>query len=181
MKKTQMMAAAAVSISLLGLASYFSPQWDLYQMSSAIKNKDADSFSRNVDFPSLRESIKAQMTLALNNQMSGMKDNPFAGLGQMMAAALINPIIDAVVSPAGVMRMFQSGSAKPDLGGDQDRSKSSSESKPADYSVAYRNWDTVSVTKANQESGAFIFKRAGLWSWKLAAIELPQEVIAARR
>jgi hypothetical protein len=175
MKRTHVMAAAAVAISMMGLASYFSPQWDLYQMSSAIKHHDADAFSKKVDYPSLRESLKAQMMLAMNDQMSsaGMKGNPFAGLGQMMAAALLNPVIDAAVSPAGVMHMFRSGSAKPVKPADQDSSDPPREVKSRDYSVAYRSWDTVSVTKADQKSGAFIFKRAGLWSWKLAAIELP--------
>jgi hypothetical protein len=175
MKRIHVMAAGAIAISMMGLASYFSPQWDLYQMSSAIKNHDADAFSKKVDFPSLRESLKAQMMLAMDNQMSsaGMGGNPFAGLGQMMAGALLNPVIDAAVSPAGVMHMFRNGSAKPVQPVDQDSSDSPREVKARDYSVAYRNWDTVSVTKEGQKSGAFIFKRAGLWSWKLAAIELP--------
>lgn len=165
-------AAGAAAIALLGLTSYFSPYWDLHQMKTAVENRDAERFSAKVDFPALRESIKAQMGLALDKELAGASDKPLAGLGQMMANALLGPIVEAAVSPAGVMRMFQSGSARPVLKRDEGDPEAPGRDQRPDYSVAYRSWDTVSVTKAGGESGAFILKRAGLWSWKLAAIEL---------
>lgn len=181
MKRTPAIAAAAVSISALVLASYFSPHWDLYRMKSAVEKRDADGFSRRVDFPALRESIKAQLGLALDQRMPGTDDKPLAGLGRMMATALIGPIIDAAVSPAGVMRMFEAGSTKAVLKRDEGAAESSDDSARANYAVAYRNWDTVSLTQADGKSGAFILKRAGLWSWKLAAIELPAQSLASTR
>lgn len=171
MKRTYV-AAAAAAITLLGLTSYFSPYWDLHQMKTAVENRDAARFSDKVDFPALRASIKAQMGLALDKELAGGRDQPLAGLGQMMANALLGPIVEAAVSPAGVMRMFETGSAKPVIKRDEDGAESSGRNERPDYSVAYRSWDTVSVTKAGGESGAFILKRAGIWSWKLAAIEL---------
>jgi hypothetical protein len=37
------------------------------------------------------------------------------------------------------------------------------------FSVRYRSWDRFTV--ATRDGGNFIFRRAGLWSWKLAGIE----------
>ena len=174
--KTKHLIVGTVSlVALLAVASYFSPQWTLYQMKGAIKDGKADSLSEHVDFPALRASLKSQMLTLMSGKISvpGLEDNPIVEAGQAMALALINPMVDAMVSPAGVVEMMKNGGVKPGVPGSEPAAKADNEM--ANYSVSYRNWNNVVVRPAEPHSGTFIFRRDGLWSWKLSAIELTDE------
>jgi hypothetical protein len=173
---------AAVDL-LLAAASYVSPHWTLYQMRIAIEKRDADAFSEHVDFPALRESFKGQMMVALNQKMGGDKAegnpfgaNPFAAMGQAFATALISPMIDAMVTPAGVIAMMNSGTPKP-IQAIVTTAMNLPPSEPTtmlQMRVSYQGWSKVTVQLADSREGegSFVFKRQGLWSWRLSAVEL---------
>lgn len=184
MKKSHILIAAAAVAASLALSSYASPYWTLHRMNTAIAEKDAERFSSHVDFPALRESVKGQLMVMMNKRLSRpeMADNPFSGIGQMMGAALINPIVDAAVSPAGVIAMFESGKAQPLPGaaGKQDApAPGNARDDAPNYAVDYEGWSRVAISKPGNDAGRFILKRTGLWSWQLAALELPASVLAA--
>ncbi|MDB5746511.1 MAG: hypothetical protein JWP72_1359 [Massilia sp.] len=190
MKKSHVLIAAVAVATSLVLSSYASPYWTLHRMNTAIAEKDADRFSSYIDFPALRDSVKGQMMVMMNERLSRpeMADNPFAGIGQMMGAALINPIVDAAVSPAGVIAMFESGKAQPLPGaaGKQEspapgdaRADAPDAPDAPNYAVDYESWSRVAISKPGGDAGRFILKRTGLWSWQLAALELPDSVPAA--
>lgn len=170
--------ATVAFAALLGLTSYASPYWTLHRMKTAAVENDADRFSSYIDFPALRESVKSQLMVAMDTRMGrpDVANNPFAGLGRMMGAALINPIVDAAVSPAGVIAMFESGKAQP-LRGPSSPVPSSTQADRVNYAVAYQDWNTFSIEKPGEDAGRFILKRRGLWSWQLASLELPKTVI----
>lgn len=101
-------------------------------------------------------------------------------------------------TPAGVMAMMAQGTAKPvPPAAPQPLAESSSNEQgnanggtapqaPAgkpqvDYSVSYKDWSTVSATarKGTEDQITFVFKRDGLWSWKLAGVKLPVDKLSA--
>lgn len=184
MTRKQGILIGCILVGLLTLASYASPHWHLYRMKAAIESRDADAFSEYVDFPALRESFKGQMMAMMSKKMASpeMKDNPFAALGQSMAVALINPLVDAAISPAGVIAMMENETTSL---GEASKASMTKPSKPnaskMDYSVAYRSWGKVAVMSKGENAGSFILKRDGIWSWKLAAIELPKEPASGNR
>lgn len=100
--------AAIAAAIVVAATSYASPYWALYQMRTAIETRDADKFSRYVDYPALRESLKAQLTLSLQKKLGtpALQNTPFAGIGQAIGVAVINTMIDTMVSPAGVMALM---------------------------------------------------------------------------
>lgn len=168
--------SGALVIALVA-ALYFGPHWTVYRLRAAVDARDATAFSAHVDFPSLREDVKGKLLVKMSSVMQSaqMKDNPFAGLGQMLALGLVNQMVETFVSPAGVMMMMAEGkaivkkgepSAPPPLG--------ASKEQAPQYGVRYKDWSTA-VLRAKDASaaGAFVLKRQGLFSWKLAAIELP--------
>lgn len=186
MKRRHALGAAGTLAAVLALTSYASPYWTLHRMNTAIAEKDAERFSSYVDFPALRASVKGQVLAAMNQRLSsrGLEDSPFAGIGKMMGAALINPIVDAAVSPAGVMAMFESGRLRPLPGPPaenppQEQARTQSES--ADYAVAYQTWSRVAIYQPGSDTGRFILNRTGLWSWQLAALEFPTSAIDSAR
>ena len=187
MKKTPAVAAAAAVAATLSLTSYASPYWTLHQMKAAVEKKDADRLSEHIDFPSLRESFKGQMMTMMNKRMAApeMANNPFSGVGQTMAVALINPLIDAAVSPAGVLAMMESGKVRPTPKGTPQKEPTTPQADVAqeklEYSVDYQGWNKVAISQPGQDTGRFILKRTGLWSWQLSALELPRPLLESEK
>ncbi len=166
---------------------YAAPYWTVYQMRNAIIANDAARFSEYVDFPALRENLKLQFTAKMMDQMKAPEaaSNPFAALGSALAVGLVNRIVETMVTPSGVMFMLDRAKTKPSVAtAKADASATSADTssapaeqkKPAEYALRYQDSATVRAQSktAEQGSGAFIFKRDGLWSWKLSGIELPQ-------
>ena len=178
MKRTSAAIAAGAGIAVLAGALYASPHWQLYRMRAAVEARDAQALAHYVDFPRLRESVKVQIMRRLGAQgvLGESRSNPFAAFGQAMALAVIKPVVDAAVSPGGVAAMLESGDIRvqprqdnpPPASGEPAREK-------LNYDLSYRSWSQAVVQRADGGGVAFILDRHGLWSWKLAAVELPEQ------
>ncbi len=143
-------------------------------MKSAAEARDAAKFSSYVNFPALKDSLKASFNAKMVLEVQKKKDgNPFAALGVAMAAALINPMIDALVTPESLAMMMKG--EKPGPGRN---TTAPPQSEPnTETAMSYESFDRFIVTiKKKEEAGepiGFVFKRDGLFSWKLSAIRLP--------
>ncbi|MGJ7607890.1 DUF2939 domain-containing protein [Variovorax sp. LT1R20] len=165
--------AIALAVAVIAATLYFGPHWTVYRMKAAIDAKDAAAFSDHVDFPSLKESVKAQLLVKMGQVMKsdGMKDNPFAGIGQMIGMGMINQMVDTLVSPAGVMLMMEQGKA-----GAPSAAASEPTSTPKgspNFAIDYVNYSTVQIRSRDGTPGRFILRRDGIFAWKLSAIEIP--------
>jgi hypothetical protein len=181
---------------LLGAALYFGPHWTIYRMRTAIEQKDARALSSYVDFPSVRESLKVQMLVMFDRATGDTKDTPFAALGKALVVGVANTMVDALVTPAGVLAMMEEGRVKApttpptesESGAGTQSSKgqrptpeSTPESTPAgepsrqapEYRLEYLDFSTVRIKAAEEASGAFILHRRNLIQWRLAELELP--------
>jgi Protein of unknown function (DUF2939) len=214
MRRRSLAILIGVAVVAVVVTSYASPYWTLRQMRNAILEKDADAFSSRVDFPALRESVRAQVMIAMQARLGtpDMKGNALAGFGMLLGMALVNQVIDTMVTPAGVMTLMAEGTSRPlDLVPGRAPSRSGrpvpgapAASTPApslspapspgassgvdagahaqaatpprnDYTVQYKDWSAFIAT-ARQDGQApvsFLFRRDGLWSWKLAGVTLP--------
>lgn len=166
-------ATGAVVLALLAASVYASPYWQLRQLRAAVERHDADAVSAHVDFPALRDSVKGQLMASVSRDLAAQEStNPLVGLGKSMALAFLNPMVDALVSPAGVIAMMENG--KVNLA----RRRSADDAQPQrdehgkpEYAAAYRGWDKFALTWKGSEGG-LVFTRHGLWGWKLSGIEL---------
>lgn len=147
-------------------------------MKKAIENRDAEALSEYIDYPSLRESLKANLNAKIFGEIAKMKnDNFFGVLGTTMAAILINPIIDAFVTPESLAMLMKG--EKPKLNGSECSSKKEfhSENSNVEISRSYRGFSRFVVKVKQKDSSEepieFIFKRNGLFSWKLSALRIP--------
>jgi len=173
MNRTRVLAAGAVGALLVAAAASFaSPWWSLHRLRDAVARHDADAVSAQVDFPALRASVKDQLQASIGRDVDGA--NPFAQIGRKFAMAVANPLVDAVVSPEGVAAMVEHGKiaiAKPAPSADAPGTEPAQE-KPR-YAVHYRGLNRFAVTA--RDGGSFIFRRDGLWSWKLAGVDFPSQ------
>lgn len=178
MKNKTAAIGAGIALTALALSIWASPHWQLYRMRAAVEARDAQALSRYVDFPKLRDSVKVEIMrrLGAEGAPAGSGGNPFAAFGRAMALAVIDPVVDAAVSPAGVVAMLEAGDIRvqprqegaPPPAGEAPREK-------LDYDLSYRSWGQAVVERADGGGVAFVLDRDGLWSWKLAGVELREE------
>jgi hypothetical protein len=169
---------ALLFVVLLPVSAWVSPYWDLYRLRTAVAERDAAMVSAHVDFPALRDSLKGQVMTGVQRAIAPADDNPLARLGAAVAAVAVNPMIDAMVSPAGVMAMLDTGEVRlarpaPQADEGQDDTAAAGRTRQ-DWSLHYRAWSEVAVGTDAPGAGSFVFRRAGLWHWDLVAIELPR-------
>ena len=170
MKKLTLSAVALATIALV--ITFGSPYIALYHIRTAIAEHDAEAISDHVDFPALRENLKGQVMGGMMAAMESpeLKSNPFAGVGQALGAAMIGPMIDTLVSPAGLIALMERAPTAPDAA-----AGSSEASEKPNYKLSYKGWSKVILRRADTDGseGTLTLRRFGLWDWKLTSIEIP--------
>lgn len=152
---------------------YFAPYLAVSGMKSAAEAKDAVKLSDYVNFPALKESLKASFNAKLTSDVVKEKDgNPFAALGATLAAAFINQMIDAFVTPESLAMMMRGD--KPQSAKNIEKTKFLDSN--VDTSMTYESFDrfvvTVKKKGTTEEPLGLVFNRDGMFSWKLSAVRL---------
>ncbi len=177
MSKKKWFALVALITAVIGTIFYFTPHIAVYNMRKAIENKDMDAFSSYVNYPSLRESFKALLAAPMAAVMKDNSGNPFAFLGNAMASAMMNSMIEAYTTPESVSEMIKG--IKPDSDKSRTGLTSKAEVKESDpeISMSYKDFNRFAVKLKDRDASEarveLIFKRDGLFSWKLAALNSP--------
>ncbi|MDR2192258.1 MAG: DUF2939 domain-containing protein [Endomicrobium sp.] len=160
---------------------FISPYWTLHNIKSAVKSNDNYAISEYIDFPSVRQSIKDQMNVTIAKEIDNekIKDNPFAVFGAVIAESLIDVMIDAYITPAGLAQIMSGKKIDIDI---QSKTQEKNETvnnaphkKPfSDASMGYKSFKKFVVSIKDEENGEvqFVLRRYGL-SWKLTEIILP--------
>lgn len=180
--------AAAIAI---GAALYASPYRAVTQLRAAAEAGDRERLETFVDFAALRDSVKAEVNAAITARaMDKSKDRRYAGLGAALAGALMGPVVDSIVTPAGIAAMVQHGRARglPGDGGPEvaNASADTAGAPPAEptaerpkptmgYAGVNRFVVVFPVRRKGVEEGEFrlIFRRDGLFGWKLSQVRFP--------
>ncbi len=89
--------------ALVGLMAYlwFSPYLALWGIQRAIQSNNSKALERYIDFPRVRESLKADLNRVLLEQV-GREENTFAALGFLFVAPLLDQIVDVFITPEGL-------------------------------------------------------------------------------
>ena len=164
-----------VVLVVFGIWFFLTPYMTANAMRTAAEERDGGKLSGYVDFPALKESLKASFNAKLASEVAQDSEaNAFSALGAAMAAAFVNPMIDALVTPESLVMMMEGNKPEP---GASAGDASADEGLDADVSMSYENMDTfvVTVTKhgGEQEPIGLVLRRNGLFSWKLSAVRLP--------
>lgn len=154
----------------------------------AVQTHDMELLNRNVDFPLLRQNLKAQMGRVINQKMDeeGQR-NPFVHmLGAAVATLLSDSLVDALVTPEGIGRLL-AGKGVEDALGDADPAPGppapqgqSQAAKPAPDAQRSTHWqfrspsEFVLKVQRGDKLTSFVLGRYGL-GWKLNNIILPVE------
>lgn len=153
---------------------YASPYIALYNIKNAAEQKDADKLSGYIDFPSVKQSIKDQVKAAMAEELAASDEQDgFEALGTMLAAAMIDPLVDGLVTPDGVALMLQGQKLDFDSSNDTSEDKATAKNEDIDYKAGYLSFNRFKVqiidADDSDESLDVIMHRDGL-SWKVTRI-----------
>ena len=76
-------------------------------LQSALKSSDVITINNTVDFPLLRENLRGTLGTALAQNSSSA--DVASVLGSALSGLILNPLVDQLVSPAGLVALFQGG------------------------------------------------------------------------
>ncbi len=172
MKKFLPWLAGLVVIFLIYL--YASPYIALHNIKKAAEQGDADRLSGYIDFPSVKQSIKDQIKAALVEELvSNKEQDGFEALGTMLATAMIDPLIDGLVTPDGVALMVQGEKLDFDLNNDMPEDKPKANNEEVNYKARYLSFNRfkVQITDADDsEQSLDVIMRRDWLSWKVTTI-----------
>jgi hypothetical protein len=172
-KKTGIIIAAVstVVVALVGIGAYFSPYLTLNNMKTATANRNANALSQEIDFPSLRTSLKENIKIQVIKQMAATGAKPIQGVSPDLIAKTIDPMVDKILTPEGLDNLMQDKvpGARVNL---PDLEKNMADS---DIKMGYESADRFVVHFTGKidrtKAVSVILKRNGL-AWKLAGIDI---------
>lgn len=167
-----------VAAAMLFAAAYFgSPFLALHNLQEAARSGDRDQLENLVDFPRVREGLKASFTAYMVRSMRSdpqMANKTFAGLGLLIAPAIVDRAIDAYVTPDGIAALVKSGSP-PKLDTQEAQSPAAVAGPTPTLSPSYADLDHFKVAMSrSDEPGTkltLVLERYGLFGWKLVRID----------
>lgn len=169
--KTKVAALVAVALIIAAGVTWYlaSPGWTLHQMKAAADANDPDALNSYIDYPALREDLKAeimgQMTAQARKDRSG-----FAGLGLAIGTAMVGPAIDRLVTPEGMRTALM---AKRDVPQTRAMPQAASALRlPDDPKIVRRGFSEFLLASKQHPMNGLVFKRHG-FSWKLSGVDLP--------
>ena len=172
----------AVAVLLVGYVAA-GPYLTVRAIRSAVQEQDAAALSRQVDFPALRASLKAQLSdrlvraVGIDGQ-SGM----LGAIGLTVAGGLVNGAVETMVTPVGLGALMEGrkvwnrvgdGIAHPDVA---DPTAAGGERAQPLQGAKYR-YESLSrfTATVHDDQGrpiVFVMTREGL-RWQLSDIRLP--------
>lgn len=187
MRKSWIIGALVILLGL-AVAWYFgSPAWTLKSMASAAQKGDADKLASYIDFPKVRESAKSQLKAQMAAKMMSGDQNGFAAIGMMIGMQMVDPMIDAVVSPESMRAAFARRAKGPDKAAVAPNSPSAGPSagkvadKPfgidtASAEIVRTDFDHFQLRDKKQAEGGLVFERRG-FGWVLMDIRMPPKLL----
>ena len=189
-----------VVVAALGYA-YASPYIALDRLKRAADSRDVETVNSYVDYPALRDSLKLQVTGLLTRRLDVQHNgNPLAAIGAMIGVALIGPLVDAYATPDGVAALLNgipprgepgerpppppaaradnptpNSPQTPAPAPSQANANSNTPPQPPQTTAGYRGVNEFVVSYQHGVGDtryAAIFRRQGLFTWKLSAVDL---------
>jgi hypothetical protein len=165
--------AIVVLITLLGVYAG-SPYWTVYHLKAAIQDGRYDEVNAYVDYPSVRESLKEQLSAVLSDHLAAdphLMGNPYAEVTAIAAGSLLGPILDNYVQPYAIASLLRDEAKHPQ------GQRLQSPPEPPTVTLAYMDIDRFVVTIQDREVGLWrvVLRRHDAFRWTVAEVIPPLE------
>ena len=191
---------SAITASVITVCYGFVSPWiALRDLTQAFEDQDTRKIEKLVDFTELRKDIKVTAkTAVMKTAAIELDSSPFAAMGIIMANAIVDAIIDQVISPAGLQLFFSAGEMSIDANevsknldsiakdlisasekGEINRGMDDAQSFEVKTDYVGVNKFEVQVSNADilNESASFYMRREGLGGWKVSGIRMPDSLV----
>lgn len=185
------LAGIAILFALLLAWTAAGPYMTIRAIQQAVRAQDAGELAEQVDFPTLRASLKAQMVDEVVRQAGpDVQTNPFGAIALTMATGVVNGLVDGMVNPAGLSAVMQGqrlwknsreSFERPPLDAQGEPLPAAKERLPLeDATMRYESTSrfTATIRDERGQPVVFVLKRDGV-RWRLADIRLPLGAAAA--
>lgn len=181
----RLLARLALVLAGAFLVAYLaSPVFAVRSLINAARTGDEARLERLVDFPAVRDDLKAQLNAQLVRRVREdpeLRDNPLSSLGLVLVPSLVAGVVDAFVTPEAISAMVQTAEA-PDLIGEGGRpALAPPPERPKDIRIGYgyrglhRFAGTLTDRSRPHERIDLIMQRRGVFGWKLTQVRLPRD------
>ncbi|HEV2611821.1 MAG TPA: DUF2939 domain-containing protein [Noviherbaspirillum sp.] len=180
MLRRSLLSALLLLALTAGAIAYFvtRPAATLAAIHQAINDKRYPDLNALVDFPALRESVKADLIRQLESR-TGMSSE----VGNIIGGMVIGPVVDLIVSPVGLDLVLDGYSARESAANararrDRPVDEKPAENQPAGRKISYASdWQSLSrydvmISRDGKPVSTLTLRRYGLFTWKLAAIDM---------
>lgn len=175
-----------LSLSVVAAGYIALPRYTLEQLVDAAEAENIDRLQRYIDFPALRDNLKAGVQRRLRESMDEAIPEE---LGELFAAGtnlFIGPILQQLVTPEGIAELLRGGKNLREFERDLYREYPPEDSQPmaddedstGDWHL--QGWRFVDINRVSADYGGdgdtqlrLILERQGL-HWRLVDIELFQ-------
>lgn len=169
---------------LLAIAAYVAagPYLTVHAIRTAVKEQDTTALAKQIDFPALRASLKAQLLDALVREAGAdVQANPIGAFALTMASGVVNATVDAMVTPTGLAGVMEGRrlwrNTRDSFSRPQVDANGAPIPEPEPLHDARYRYESLSRFTATIDDDAgkpivFVLRRNGL-QWKLADIRLP--------
>jgi hypothetical protein len=182
MRRYLLVGLSLLTVVIAGVIySYLSPRLALDSIRAAAKARDVDRLRELIDFDSVKSNLKDDVKARLvTSAQKDLKNNPYAGLGFLLINAMVDPMVDAIVSPAGLSALVDNGRVEGQVPGNVSRDATN---PIAVLEQNYVNYSLYRIKIGQQESPAdaltFTLRREGFGTWRLSRIALPETAFAS--
>jgi hypothetical protein len=168
---------AILTVLLLALGTYVAagPYQTVRAIRRAVIAQDAAALAKEIDFPALRSSLKAQLDdRMVRGAGADMQASPLGAFGLTIAGAVASTTVDTMVTPTGLGALMQGHILFKRFGDGLSSSEPSSPEPLHDPSYKYESTTRFVATThdANGRPIVFVLTRNGL-QWQLSDIQLP--------
>lgn len=171
MKKAAVLISALLAGALLAYTAA-GPFITLYQIRAALEARDAGKLAQYVDFPVLRENLKAQINaLILGELPAGVADNPFGAFGLALAGTLVDSLVEGYVTPGGLSTLLAGRLPQQQAPENETEAPAAPGAKPQ-FTYDSTSQFTVRLNISTERSIRLVLTRTGL-TWQLTNIILP--------
>lgn len=158
----------------LSAVIFLTPYLTVNNMKVAAASRDATTLAHYIDFPILRENVKATAATKLASVMgTGQTPSALSNFGSAMAGAFIDHMVDILITPESIAMML-TGQMPNDVVKKEDAASITAD---LDTSMGYEDMNqfAVSVKKKGTTNTpiTFVLARENVVFWKLVGIRLP--------
>ena len=128
----------------------------------------AAGFRDELALATLAAEIMAQVTAEARKERSG-----YGVLGTALASAMVGPMVDSLVTPAGMRAAFAANRNRPQGAPKPKQPGASAFDVSDEVEIERRGLSEFTVRNSKRSEGVMVFRRHGL-GWKLSGVDLPQ-------